>query len=243
MAIRWRRPGPALAAAAPFLAYVAAGSAAFANPTWLVDANPYRSLVGLRLEPSALARSWFFTALVLSQGPALAALEVAGALAVLGAGGRRLRFLLAPVAACFAVLTFVRIGPTEAWLESRYLVAVAPPLALLAAAALDAAFARAPRAAPPLLLAGAALGAAFMTCWHWGQIGAWGRGLLEVLAGAGLAVASLLWVLRRAVPPAAALAGLLLLPLLAVPPGVLSRHRADVKPGAPEPGAPPAAVR
>jgi hypothetical protein len=245
MAARWRRPGPALAACVPFLAYVAAGAAAFSNPRWLLDANPYRSLVSLRLDASAVAGSWFFTALALSQGPALAALEVAGGLVVLGRPARRLRFLLAPVAVSFALLTFVRIGPTDAWLETRYLVAIAPPLALLAATALDAAFGRAPRAAPPLLLAGAAVGAAFMTCWHWGQIGAWGSGLLERLAAGGLAAAAILWLLRRTVSPAAAVAGLLLLPLLAVPPGVLARHRADVRPGAPDPSAAaaPAAAR
>jgi hypothetical protein len=74
-----------------------------------------------------------------------------------------------------------------------------------------------------------------MICWHWGQIGAWGDGLLAALSAAGLSLAALLWLARRAVPPAAALAALLLLPLVSVPPGVLSRHRADVAPGGPAP--------
>jgi hypothetical protein len=238
MAVRWRRPGPPLAASLPFLAYVVAGSAAFANPRWLLDANPYASLVSVDLDPTRLARSWFFTALVRSQGPALAALELGGALVVLGGGARRLRFLLAPVGASFLLLTLLRIGPTEAWLESRYLVAIAPPLALLAAAALDAAFAGAPRAAPPVLLAGAALGSAFMTCWHWGQIGAWGSGLLGAVAAAGLAAAGSLWLVRRTVSPVASLAALLLVPLLAVPPGVLARHRGDIPSGDPRSPAP-----
>jgi hypothetical protein len=235
LALRWRRPGPAIAAGVPLLLYAAAGAAAFANPSWILDANPYRSLVAPRLELSALTRSWFFTALVLSQGPALALLEVAGALLALGGPARRLRFLLAPVGLSFLLLTFLRIGPTDAWRETRYLVAIAPALALLAAAALEAALARAPRASPPLLLGAAALGAAWMTCWHWGQIGAWGGGLLHALAAAGVAAAALLWLFRRSIPVPAALCALLLAPLLAVPPGVLSRHRADVPPGAPPP--------
>jgi hypothetical protein len=227
---RWRRPGLALAAGAPFLLYVVAGSAAFADPGWLVHGNPYRSLVSLRLDAAEIPRSFFFPALLQSQGPVLALLEAGGA--ALAVADRRLRFLLAPVAVSFLLLTFLRIGESDAWRESRYLVTVAPALALLAAAALDVALARAPRAAPPLLLAAAALGAAWMTCWHWGQIGAWRSGeLLQALAAGGLAVAALLWLLRRAVPPAAALAALLLLPLVSVPPGVLSRHRADVAPG------------
>jgi hypothetical protein len=56
-----------------------------------------------------------------------------------------------------------------------------------------------------------------------------------VLAAGGLALAAVLWLARHVVSPAAALAVLLLLPLVSVPPGVLSRHRADVAPGpAPE---------
>lgn len=228
---RWRRPGPALASGLPFLLYVAAGSAAWGDPAWLVHGNPYRSLVSLRLHPEEIPRSFFFPALLQSQGPVLALLEAAGAAAVALGPVRRLRFLLAPVAVSFFLLTFLRIGESDAWRESRYLVTVAPALALLAAAALDLALARAPRAAPPLLLAAAALGAAWMTCWHWGQIGAWTGGLLEALAAGALALAALLWVARRAVSPAAALAALLLLPLVSVPPGVLSRHHPDVAPG------------
>jgi hypothetical protein len=235
LAVRWRRPGPALATALPLALYVAGGAAAFGGLGWLTDANPYRGLVALRLAPGELTRSWFFTALHRSQGPALAALELAGVVLAVTGAARRLRFLLLPVAASFLLLTFLRIGASDAWRESRYLVAIAPALALLAAAALDAALALAPRASPPLLLAGAGLAAAWMTCWHWGQIGAWPGGLLEALAAAGLALAGLLWLARRVVPPTAGLAALLLLPLLSVPPGVLSRHRADVAPGAPPP--------
>jgi hypothetical protein len=235
IAARWRRPGPAIAAAVPLALYVAAGAAAFGDLRWMAEANPYRGLVALRLDPGELARSWFFTALLRSQGPLLAALEVAGIVLAASGAARRFRFLLLPVAASFALLTFLRIGATDAWRESRYLVTIAPALALLAAAALDAALARAPRASPPLLLAGAALASAWTICWHWGQIGAWPGGLLEAIAAAGLALAAALWLARRVVPPTAALAALLLLPLLSVPPGVLSRHRADVAPGAPPP--------
>lgn len=246
LAVRWRRAGPAIAAGIPLLLYVAVGAAVFANPRWFLDANPYRALVGLQLELPALARSWFFRALVYSQGPALALVEGAGALLAAAGVLRSLRFLLAPVGLTFLVLTFVRIGPTEAWLESRYLVAVGPALALLAAGAIDVALARAPRAAPPLLLAVGALGAAWSTCWHWGQIGAWHGGLLEALAAGALALAALLWLARRTIPARVGLSALLLGPLLAVPPGVLSRHRAEVAPGAPAPDladlAPPSAA-
>jgi hypothetical protein len=235
LALAWRRPWPALGAGLPLVLWAAAGAAAFGGLGWMTGGNPYRGLVALRLDPGELARSWFFTALYRSQGPALAVLELAGVVLAAAGVARRLRFLLFPVAASFLLLTFLRIGPTDAWRESRYLVAIAPALALLAAAALELALARAPHAAPPLLLAGAALASAWMVCWHWGQIGAWPRGLLEALAPAGLALAAALWLARRMVPPAAALAALLLLPLVSVPPGVLSRHRADVAPGAPPP--------
>jgi hypothetical protein len=239
LAARWRRPGPALAAGVPLVAYAAAGAVAFADAAWILHANPYRSLVSLRLDLAEIPRSFFFPALLQSQGPVLAALATGGALAAALGPRRRLRFLLAPVALSFLLLTFLRIGPSDAWRESRYLVGIAPALALLAAAAVDLALARAPRLAPPLLLAGAALGAAWMIAWHWGQIGAWRPGLLEALAAAGLALAALLWLARRRLSPAAALAALLLLPLVSVPPGVLSRHRAEVAPGDRDAPAPP----
>jgi hypothetical protein len=229
---RWRRPGPALAAGLPFLLYVAAGSAAWADPGWIVHGNPYRSLVSLRLDLAEIPRSFFFPALLQSQGPALLALEAGGALLAALRPERRLRFLLAPVAVSFVLLTFLKIGATDAWRESRYLVTVAPALALLAAAAVDHALARAPRLAPPALLAAAALAAAWAICWHWGRIGFWQAGLLERLAAAGLSLSALLWLARRAVPPAASLALLLVVPLVSAPPGVLSRHRPDVAAGA-----------
>lgn len=231
--LRWRRVRPALAVGLPFALWVLAGAAAFGELHWLATRNPYRALVAVRLDPAELLRSYFFEALRLSQGPALALLEVAGAVLALTRPAQRLRFLLAPVAASFVLLTFLKIGPTDAWRESRYLVAIGPALALLAAAALEAALTARPRLAPPLLLAGSALAAAWTTCWHWGQVGAWHGGLLEALAASGLALAALLWLARRRLSPAVATCALLLLPLVAVPPGILSRHRGDVAPGAP----------
>jgi hypothetical protein len=105
--------------------------------------------VSLRLDLGEIRELLLLPALLQSQGPVLALLEAGGAaLAALGPA-RRLRFLLAPVALSFVVLTFLRLGESDAWRESRYLVSVAPALALLAAGALDLALARAPRAAPP----------------------------------------------------------------------------------------------
>jgi len=231
--LRWRRAGPALAAGLPFALWIATGAVVFGDARWLATHNPYRTLVTVRLDAAELGRSYFFEALRLSQGPALALLEIAGALLAAVGLARRLRFLLAPVLASFLLLTFLRIGATDAWRESRYLVAIGPALALLATASLERALAARPRLAPPLLLAASALAAAWTTCWHWGQIGAWRGGLLETLASAGLALAALLWLVRRLVSPAVATCALLLLPLVAVPPGILSRHRADVPPGDP----------
>jgi len=235
IALRWRRAGPALAVGLPFALWFAAGAALFGDARWLATRNPYRTLVAVRIGAAELGRSYFFEALWLSQGPVLALLELAGALLAAAGPARRLRFLLAPALASFLLLTFLRIGATDAWRESRYLVTIGPALALLAATAIERALAAHPRLAPPLLLAASALAAAWTTCWHWGQIGAWHGGLLETLASVGLALAALLWLARRRVSPAVATCVLLLLPLVTVPPGILSRHRADVPPGAPPP--------
>ena len=230
-----RRIAPALASFVPLAVWAAAGALAHGDPLWLVSANPYRGLVSLRLEPSALARSWFFGALWQSQGPALVALEIAGAvLAALGTA-RRLRILLAPVTVSFLLLTFLTIGPTEAWRESRYLVAIGPALALLAAAAVDAALRARPRLAPPFLLAGAAAAAAWSTSWQWSRIGVWTGGATGAIAACALAAAGLLWLARARISPAAALATLLVAADVAAPPGVLSRHRGDLTAGVPSP--------
>lgn len=226
--LRWRRAAPAIAAAAPFALYAAAGAIVFMNPRWMIDLNPYRGLVAVRLEPEQLVRSYFFVALGLSQGAALVVLEAAGLAAAATGRAARLRFLLAPLALTFLLLTFLEIGETDAWRESRYLVSVAPALALLAAAGLEAGLACAPRLGPPLLLALAAAAGAHAVAVYWAKVGAPLSSLRPPLLTAALAAAALLWALRARIPPAAGIAALLLLPVVAVPPGILSRHRGDV---------------
>jgi len=221
---RHRRLGPATAALLPLALWAAAGALAFGDPLWWLHGNPYRGgLVAPRLELRQLADSYFYEALLQGQPPALLLLEATGA-ALAVAGQRRLRFLLAPVAVSFLILTFARIGLTDAWRESRYLVAIAPVLALLAAAGLEAALEAFPRAAPPALLALAAVGAARQVLWHW-------RGALDGILWAGVAAhaalllgAALLWAMRHRVSPRPALAFLLVIPLACSPPGVFGKH-------------------
>ncbi|HEY6098146.1 MAG TPA: hypothetical protein VIW03_01860, partial [Anaeromyxobacter sp.] len=199
------------------------------DPLWWLRGNPYGSMVAPRLELRQLADSFFYEALRQGQPPVLILLEAGGAvLAIAGRGrARALRFLLLPVAASFLVLTFLRIGPTDAWRESRYLVAVAPALALLAGSGLEAALASYPLGAPPALLGLAALGAARQMLWNW-------RGVLEGVAWAAPAghaalflAAALLWCVRHRLSPRAALGLLLAIPLACSPPGVFSRHRPE----------------
>jgi hypothetical protein len=226
---RFGRPAFAAAAAValPFAAYSAAGALASGDPLWLLRRNPYCGLVAPRLELRQLAQSYFYEALRQGQPPALIALEAAGAALSVAGPARRLRFLLAPVATSFLLLTFLRIGLTDGWRESRYLVAIAPALALLSAAGLEWSLSRAPRLAPPALLGLAAYGGGGRLLWHW-------RGLVPHLPWVGasaiaaaLALAALLWLARRRVPTHCALALLLLLPLACAPPGAHSRHRLE----------------
>lgn len=230
---RHRRLAPAAAALGPLAAYLAAGAAAFGDALWFVHANPYRGAVAPRLALSRIPGSFFFEALHRAQPTLLVALEAAGAVRALR-DRTGLRVLLGPVAASFLVLTFVQIGPTPEWLDSRYLVVVAPALALLAAAGLDGALALSPRLAAPLLLALAAAGAAGQLSWHWRLAGAgpWiGTAALVALGG----LAGLLW--RAPVSPRAAVAALLLVPAAACPPGAQAHHRPEASLDA---GAPPA---
>lgn len=220
--VRHRRLGPAAASLAPLAAYLAAGAAAFGDVLWWVHANPYRGAVAPRLELSRVPGSFFFEALRRGQPVALIAVEALGALrAVRDRTG--LRVLLGPVAASFLVLTFVQVGPSPAWLDSRYLVVIAPALALLAAAGLDSALAMSPRLAAPLLLTLAAIGAAGELGWHWRLAGApWvGSAALVALA----ALAGVLW--RAPVSPRVGIAALLLLPTVACPPGAQAHHRPE----------------
>ncbi len=236
--VRHRRPGPAAAAVAPFAAYLAAGVAAFGDPLWFVHANPYRGFVAPRLELARIPGSFFFEALRRGQPVALLALEAAGAALAISGRARGLRALLAPIATSFLLLTFLDIGRSPTWLDSRYLVTVAPALALLAAAGLDAALASFPRLAPPALLALSAAGAAGQLFWHWRLAGA-GAWPGAAASAVPFALAALLW--RSGAPPRPALAALLLLPMAAAPPGAQAHHRPESvsAPGAAAAGAAP----
>lgn len=136
--LRRRAPGAAAAALAPFALYLAVGSLARGDLAWYGAGNPYAGLVALDLSPGRVLASWFWIALFLGQPVVLLALEVAGALRAATGRAPRLAFLLAPLAALWGLLSVLRIGLHDGWRESRYLVALAPALALLAAEALDA---------------------------------------------------------------------------------------------------------
>ena len=192
---------------------------------WYVRQNPYAQHVGLRLEWRQLWTSYFFTALALGQPAPVLLLEAAGAGLAWQRGGRQLRFLLAPLAIAFLLLTFLRIGPHEWWRHSRYLVTIAPGLSLLAGGGFEEATRRFPRLAPALLLlAAAARGARVLLLERRPPLdhaAAW------VIASSVVAVslAALLWRLRDRIPSHAAFALLLALPLVAAPPGAFAGHR------------------
>lgn len=224
LVVRWRRPGPALLALVPFVAYVALGSALNHDLLWYVHGNPYRGAVGLRLEAGQILHSFFYEALADGQPLPLLALEVVGAGLVLREGGRRAAFLLGPVAALWVLLTFLRIGPYDWWRQTRYLASVAPILALLAARAYAALEDRLPRLAAPALLLAAAVAAATVVAKAWRPQVAPGSRVIWLLFAAALALAALAWTARRRLPVAAGLAGMLALPLVASPPGVFGHH-------------------
>lgn len=226
---RYRRAGPAAAALAPLLAYAGAGWAAFGDPRWMATQSPYRGLVSLRLEARQVVESYFFTALRLGQPiPSLVALA-AGAVDAAAGGARRLRFLMAPLLVSFVLLTFLRIGLTDAWRESRYLVAVAPAIALLAARGVDVLLGRWPRAAGLALLGTGALSGAWLAAYWWWAIGFEREPLRTAALAGAFGLAGALWLARRWVPPRVALAVVLAVPLLALPPGALGRQRQDFR--------------
>lgn len=243
---RWRDLRLAAAAFAPYALYWLVGFLAYDDLRWMVNESPYRGLVGVRLEWAQVVHSYFFTALKLSQPPVLVVLEVLGAALALAGPARRLRFLLPPIAILFLLLSFLRIGLTDGWRESRYLVEIAPALGLLAAAGLESALARIPRLAPPLLLGYGAYGAAGILLWYWVLVGVRAPGFEPALFGALFALAALLWIAGRRIAPTLALGVLLVIPLTALPPGALARHRPDIRPSLPDgspdlrPVAPPA---
>ncbi len=225
---RHRRIGPPALSLAPFAAFLFAGAAAYQDLLWYLHQNAYgRPSDGarLRLEWRQLWDSFFYTAMLDSQPFVLLGLEAAGALAAIRRSGRRLLFLLAPLAVSWLLLTFLRIGVDDTWRQSRYLVAMAPALALLAAAGLGWALEAFPDAAPPAILLGAGASAAAAMLDRRRLPIAWGApailALFALLAAAGL----LLWAVRRRVSLEASLAALLVLPLALSPPGSFARHR------------------
>ncbi len=228
--LRWRRLAPAVAAGVPFLVYVTAGALLYGDPLWMANMNPYRGHISLLPDPRQLYRSYFFTALALSQGPALVLLEAAGAALAVWGPARRLRFVLAPLAITFLLLTFVRTGDTDTWRESRYLVTVAPALALLAAAALDALLAHFPRIAPPALLALAGWAGWRVVRYHWAAAGVSPPVATAVVSAVVVVLVAVLWLLRGRIAPAAAFCALLVATVASIPPGALGRHR-EVLPG------------
>ncbi len=225
--LRERRAGPPALAALPLALWAAGGALALGDPLWFLRANPYEGLVAPRLELAQLARSYFFEALWRGQPPVLLVAEAAGAALAAAGRERRLRFLLGPLAVSFLVLTFVRIGAGDDWRESRYLVAIAPALALLAAAGVDAALAAFPRAAAPALLALAAAGSARELAWNWRAALGEGPFLWGAVYATLLAAAALLWVGRERWPARLSLAFLLAIPLACSPPGVYGKLRPE----------------
>ena len=221
---RYRRPLLALAVAAPFVAYIALGSAVHADLLWVLHANPYRGMVGLRLEAGQVLHSFFYEALGEGQPLPLIVLEVAGAVFVLREGRQRAMFLLGPVAVLWLLCTFLRIGPHDWWRQARYLVSIAPVLALLATRAHAALGERFPRLAEPALLLAAACAAAAMLAKTWRPEIRPGSPAIPALFALAIAVAAAAWALRRSVPAAVAFAGLLVGPLVLSPPGVFAHH-------------------
>jgi hypothetical protein len=224
VAVRWRRVVLALAVAAPFLAYLALGSALHGDLLWVVNGNPYRGMVALRLEAGQVLHSFFYEAVGEGQPLPLILLAAAGALLVLREGGARAAFLVGPIGVMWALLTFLRIGPHDWWRQPRYLVSIAPLLALLAARAHAALSERAPRLAEPALLLAAAAAGAAMVAKTWRPAILPGSPVIPALFVAAIGLALAAWALRGKLPAPAALAGLLAAPLLLSPPGVFAHH-------------------
>jgi hypothetical protein len=221
---RYRRPALALAVAAPFVAYVLLGSAVHADPLWIVHWNPYRGMVGLRLEAGQVLHSFFYEALGDGQPLPLVLLEIAGAVLVAREGRGRAIFLLGPVAALWLLCTFLRIGPYDWWRQARYLVSIAPVLALLAARAHAALEARLPRLAGPAILLAAACAAAAMLAKTWRPAILPGSPAIPALFAGAIAAAAAAWALRHHVPAPIAFSALLVAPLVLSPPGVFGHH-------------------
>jgi hypothetical protein len=221
---RYRRPLLAVAVAAPFVAYIALGSAVHGDLLWVLHWNPYRGMVGLRLEAGQLLHSFFYEALGEGQPLPLIALEIAGAVLVLREDRHRAIFLLGPVAILWLLCTFLRIGPYDWWRQARYLVSIAPVFALLAARAHAALCGRFPRVAEPALLLAAACAAAATLAKAWRPEILPGSPAIPALFALALALAAAAWSLRRSVSAPAAFAGLLVGPLVLSPPGVFAHH-------------------
>lgn len=223
--VRERRLGPVLLAGAPFVAYLSIGAAVHGDLLWYVHLNPYAQKVGLRLEWPQLWGSFFFTALAHGQPAPVLLLEAMGVGLALHRSGRHLRFLLAPLAIAYLLLTFLKIGPYDWWRHSRYLVAIAPALALLASGGFEVAMRRFPRLAPALLLvAGALVGTRVLLLERRPPSDHAEVVVIASLAFA-VALAALLWRLRERIPAHASLSFVLALPLVAAPAGAFAHHR------------------
>ena len=225
--IRYRRVGPCIASVAPFVAFLVVGAVTLRDPQWYLHENAYRSAsdgARLRLEWKQLWTSFFYTAWRDSQPAVMVLLEALGAVLVMGRRWRRFLFLLAPLAASWFLLTFLRIGEADWWRQSRYLVAMAPALALLAAVAVAWATEALPATAPPVILIGAAASAAATVLERRRPAIAWGAAGAVVVFGVLVALGFLLWTSRRRVPFEISLTALLVVPLVASPPGAFGRH-------------------
>ncbi|MFT3916729.1 MAG: hypothetical protein QM704_22400 [Anaeromyxobacteraceae bacterium] len=235
-----RRLLPAAVAVLGFPLHAGVGAALHGDLLWIVHANPYRGMLGHRFEVSQLWESWFFEAMRLGQPPALRALEVAGMVAGLRELVRtrtsRVAFLIVPVVAAYLLLTFLRIGLNDAWRESRYLVAIAPALALLALAGLDALLAVAPRPVSAAFLYVAGWSAVWEIAWHWRPLGAAAPPDVAPLAYAVAIAGALAGLLTPRVPVRAALGLLMALPVALAPPGAWAKHRPGQVPDHFDPG-------
>ena len=212
--------------------------AAFGDALWFIHANPYRGFVAPRLELARIPGSFFFEALRRGQPGALLALEAAGAALAISGGRRGLRALLAPVATSFLLLTFLDIGRSPTWLDSRYLVTVGAG----AGAARGGRARRGARGLPasrparaPRALRGRGGGQLF---WYWRLAGA-GAWPGAAASAVPFALAALLW--RSGARRGPRWRRSSCCPWPAAPPGAQAHHRPEsvTAPGAAAAGAAP----
>ena len=224
--VRYRRAGPPALALGPLAAFLGVGAMVRGDALWFVHASAGDAR--LRLEARQLRESFFYRAWWESQPGVLWVLQAAGAVRACLPSGRRLAFLLAPLLVCWLLLTFLSIGRADWWRQSRYLVAMAPPLALLAGQGLAWLEERLPATAPLWSLLAAALAGG--ATWLDRSRLATAHPLPALIAFfAALALlAAVLFAARRRLPWTVSLGGLLLAPLVLAAPGSFARHRPSV---------------